>query len=408
MNCSKFESLKILLLTHRIPYPLRDGGAIAMHQSIQGYLDLGYSVSLLAMNTARHWVETNDLPPIYSQLHRFETVYVNNAINPIAAFFNLFSDKSYHVDRFINKAFNQALSQLLQEESFDLIQFESLYTSPYLSTARRYSQAPCLCRVHNIEHHIWQHLADNEPNFVKRKYLRLLTQRLKNYELTVLKSFDLLLPISPAEQEYINQEQLGTCYYVPFGINIHETIPVHTVDALSCYHIGSMDWAPNVEGIEWFLQHVWLKSADEFPEAAFYIAGKNMPPSLRKHESKRVHIVGEVDDFIGFSLEKNILIVPLRSGGGIRIKILEAMALGKTIIATAKGAEGIPCEQGQHILLANTANEFMESLRFCFQQPEQARAIGERAREWVAHHFNQQHIFAELNIRLHQLTDSRE
>ena len=400
--------MKILLLTHRIPYPLRDGGAIAMHQSIQGYLDLGYSVSLLAMNTARHWVEPNDLPPIYSNLHRFETVYVNNAINPIAAFFNLFSDKSYHVDRFINKAFNQALTQLLQEETYDLIQFESLYTSPYLETARRYSQAPCICRMHNIEHHIWQHLSDHEPNFVKRKYLQLLTQRLKNYEINVLKSFDLLLPISPAEQDYINQEQLGTCYYVPFGIDIHETIPEHNVEPLSCYHIGSMDWAPNVEGIEWFLHHVWLKSADLFPNATFYIAGKNMAPSLRKHESSHVHIVGEVDDFIIFSLEKNILIVPLQSGGGIRIKILEAMALGKTIIATTKGAEGISCENGRHILLANSADEFINALHFCFQEPEKARAIGKQAQEWVAKHFNRQVIFAELNVRLHQLSDSRE
>lgn len=400
--------MKILILTHRIPYPLRDGGAIAMNQSLQGYLDLGYSVSLLAMNTARHWVEPNDLPVVYSRLHRFETVYVNNAINPIAAFFNLFSDKSYHVDRFINKAFNQALTQLLQEESFDLIQFESLYTSPYLATARRYSQAPCICRLHNIEHHIWQHLAANEPNFVKRKYLQLLTQRLKNYELSVLTSFNLLLPISPEEEHYIQEAQLGTCYYLPFGIDIHETLATANPEPLSCYHIGSMDWAPNVEGIEWFLHDVWLKSADEFPNATFYIAGKNMSPSLRKHDSKRVKIIGEVDDFIQFSLEKNILVVPLRSGGGIRIKILEAMALGKTIIATSKGAEGIDGENGKHFMLANTAEEFSTALSFCFNNPEQAKQIGEQAKAWVAQHFDRQLIFAELNVRLHQLTDSRE
>lgn len=395
--------MKILILTHRIPYPLRDGGALAMHQSIESYWQLGYEVSVLAMNTARHWVEPDSLPPLYQQLHALETVYVNNAINPIAAFFNLFSDKSYHVNRFINKAFDETLKRLLQNNSYDLIQFESLYTSPYLETARQYSQAQCVIRLHNIEHHIWQHLSEHEPNFVKKKYLQLLTARLKQYEERVLKAFDLRLCISAEEQTFLESMGIAPNYYLPFGVSFPDTLPKVEQEAWSCYHLGSMDWAPNVEGMTWFLNEVWQKMRHRLPQAHCYVAGKNMPPAMQKMANEQVHVVGEVDDVVEFSLSKNILVVPLQSGGGIRIKILEAMALGKTIITTSKGADGIPCKNGQHLMFANTAEEFMQALSYCFEHPQEAQRMGENARTWVMQNFDRHLIFSELNVRLHQL-----
>lgn len=400
--------MKILLLTHRIPYPLRDGGAIAMHQSIEGYLSLGYEVSLLSMNTARHWVNTESLPALYSQLTLFETIYVNNTINPIAAFFNLFSNKSYHVDRFINKSFNETLKHILQNNTFNIIQFESLYTSPYLETVRQFSNAACVIRLHNIEHHIWQHLSEHESNFLKRKYLRLLTARLKQYEDRTLEAFDLRLSISPNEQVFLEEAGIGPNYYLPFGVIIPEVLQQPDYNALSCYHIGSMDWAPNLEGVQWFLNDVWEHVRPQLQQVHCYIAGKNMPPSMHKMENEQVHIIGEVDDFIQFSLSKNILVVPLQSGGGIRIKILEAMALGKTIITTAKGVEGIDCEHKQHLLIANTPEEWTNALLSCFKNQQWAKSLGQNAQAWVTHHYNRERLFSELNVRLHQLIESRE
>ena len=151
-------AVKILILLPRIPYPLRDGGSIAMNQTIEAYLEQGCDVSVFAMNTSRHWVEEGSLPAIYQQLSFFKSIYVKTDINPLSAFFNLFSDKSYNVARFINREFDKELVRLLQSDEFDVIQFESIYTAPYLETARKHSQAKCFCRVHNIEHLIWQRL----------------------------------------------------------------------------------------------------------------------------------------------------------------------------------------------------------------------------------------------------------
>ncbi|HPI55393.1 MAG TPA: glycosyltransferase, partial [Chitinophagaceae bacterium] len=344
-------AVKILILLPRIPYPLRDGGSIAMNQSIEAYLEQGCDVSVVAMNTSRHWVEEGSLPAIYQQLSFFKSIYVKTDINPLSAFFNLFSDKSYNVARFINKEFDKELVRLLQNDEFDIIQFESIYTAPYLETTRKHSQAKCFCRVHNIEHLIWQRLTDHESSFLKRNYLKILTQRLKTYEEQILTRFDMLLPISKKEQEFFVSTTKNPCYYLPFGIDITNSLPNIECEQQSMYHIGSMDWAPNVEGVHWFLDEVWPLVHEQSPEITLYLAGKNMPASILSRKDHKLVVVGEVDDVVRFSLEKNIMIVPLLSGAGVRIKILEAMAMGKTIITTSIGAEGIGATHQQHLLI---------------------------------------------------------
>ncbi len=394
-------ALKILIITPRIPFPLRDGGSIAMNQTLEGYTEQGCEVSLLALNTSRHWVDEAVLPPLYKQLVHFESVYVKTDINPLSAFFNLFTDKSYNVERFVNKQVEQCLIRLLQKETFDIIQFESIYTAPYLKTARKFSEAKCICRVHNIEHLIWQRLTENEKSFMKRTYLKLLTNRLINYELDIIRQFDLLLPISKKEEEFFTSQKLNRCIYLPFGTQKKETdISDIRYDQNSCYHIGSMDWAPNIEGVQWFLEEVWNKACIELPEVTFFLAGKNMPPSLLSKENKQIDVVGEVDDFIHFSLEKNIMIVPLLSGAGIRIKILEAMSLGKTIITTSVGAEGIGCTHYKNILICDTADDFIKTLKFCFSETDKAKEIGMRAKEFVETYFQKQKIYTDIVARL--------
>lgn len=390
-------SLKILILTPRIPYPLNDGGAIAMHQTIEGYVQQGCEVSLLSMNTSRHWVDENLLPEWYSKLVHFKTVFINNNINPLSAFFNLFTGKSYNVSRFINKNFETALIELIKKETFDIIQFESIYTSPYLQIAQENSDAKCFCRVHNIEHLIWQRLSENEANFLKRKYLKILTNRLKIYEIDILKKFDLLLPISRTEEKYFSDNKINASFYLPFGIDINKPILKNIEQNVqSIYHIGSMDWAPNVEGITWFLSTVWDDLQTELKDVKLFLAGKNMPKSLLKKENNQTVILGEIEDFSAFSLSKNIMIVPLLSGAGIRIKVLEAMAFGKVVIATEIAVEGIGLTHQKNVLIANSPEDFKEQLHYCFSNLEKIKSIGDHAKQFVEANYSKEKIYLEV------------
>jgi glycosyltransferase involved in cell wall biosynthesis len=397
-------SLKILILTPRIPFPLKDGGAIAMHQTIEGYVQQGCEVSLLSMNTSRHWVDENSLPDLYLKLIHFKTVFINNNINPLSAFFNLFTGKSYNVSRFINKNFENALLEIIQKEAFDIIQFESIYTSPYLQIAQENSTAKCFCRVHNIEHLIWQRLSENEANFLKRKYLKILTNRLKNYEIDILKKFDLLLPISRTEEKYFSENKINASIYLPFGIDIKKPMLNNIEqDVNSIYHIGSMDWAPNIEGITWFLSAVWDDLQIELKNVKLFLAGKNMPKSLMKKENNQTVIVGEVEDLAEFSLSKNIMIVPLLSGAGIRIKVLEAMAFGKVIIATDVAVEGIGLTHQKNGLIANSPEAFKEQLLYCFSNLEEIKTIGEHAKQFVEASYSKEKIYSEVVEQFHHL-----
>lgn len=388
-------ALKILMLTPRIPFPLRDGGSIAMNQTMESYLEQGCEVSVLAMNTSRHWVEESTLPAYYQQLKHFITVYVKTNVNPLSAFINLFTEKSYNVARFENKDFENELLSILQIEQFDIIQFESIYTSPYLHLCKKNSQAKLFCRVHNIEHLIWQRLTENETSFLKKKYLTLLTARLKAYELDILQKFDLLLPISKTEDTFLQSMYINQTYYLPFGENEKINLPSVETEWNSIYHVGSMDWAPNVEGVQWFLDTVWQEIASTLPDVHLYLAGKNMSASILSMANNRLHVVGEIEDVVSFSLSKNIMIVPLLSGAGIRIKIVEAMAIGKVIITTTVGAEGIGAEHMNTILIAKNAEEFLQCILFCFREKEKAIQIGKRAKAFILDHYQRHAIYRE-------------
>lgn len=125
--------------------------------------------------------------------------------------------------------------------------------------------------------------------------------------------------------------------------------------------IGALDWIPNMEGLTWFLDHVWPELSKMYPELKFHIAGRNTPESLKNINIKNVIVHGEVSDAVEFVSKYSMMIVPLFSGSGMRVKILEGMALGRVVITTTLGKEGISAEDGTHILEANNAAEFFIS-----------------------------------------------
>ena len=176
---------------------------------------------------------------------------------------------------------------------------------------------------------------------------------------------------------------------IPFGIT-PEIIDNVTEEENSLFHIGSMDWMPNQEGINWFLESVWPALHKEIPEVRLYLAGRKMPERLMKAQIEGVNVVGEVADSSYFIGSKQINIVPLLSGSGIRVKIIEAMSLGKTVVTTSIGAEGINYTDGKDILIANTPEEFIAQIRRCVADKEFCRQIGQNAYELIVKEYGTQ------------------
>ncbi|MBK7937595.1 MAG: glycosyltransferase [Lewinellaceae bacterium] len=391
--------MRILQLCNKFPWPLKDGAAIASTYLARALADLGSDVTLLAMNTSKHWFDTSMLPTDFGHYSDIHTVYVDNRIRPMDAFFNLFTDKSYHVERFADEEFAQKLSQILQEQQFDVIQLESLYLTPFIPVIRKYSSALIALRAHNVEHEIWERVAGNS-NPLKKWYLQKITPRLKQYEVEHLNEYDLVIGIS--ERDMAQFRQLGLkkpTAVTPIGLDCrdYEADFSSFSQPLSLSFIGSLDWMPNLEGLKWFLEEVWTPVlAPSFPELTFHVAGRTAPRWLQQLKVERVVFHGEVPSSPDFLNRHSIMVVPLLSGGGMRAKILEGMACGKVVLSTSVGMEGIDAGHRKECLLADTPQSFSDAIRWCYAQGGGLENMGHKARAFCCAHYDNREVGKRL------------
>ncbi|MGQ0829067.1 MAG: glycosyltransferase [Bacteroidota bacterium] len=397
--------MKILQLCHKVPFPPKDGGCIAINNLTTGLINEGHQVKVLAINTPKHFTDIQALPADYRNKTNIEAVFIDTDVKILPAFLNLFTDRSYNIERFYSRLFEQKLIDVLSKERFDIVQLESLYTSMYVQTIRKHSKAKIVLRSHNIEHQIWERTTNSTANFLKKWYLNLLTGRLKKYELNSLTAFDAIASITEGDSAYLKKQ--GVIYPIdtfPFGIDLqHITSKSKPEECISVFHIGAMDWAPNVEGIKWFLKYSWPKLQIKHPDLKLYLAGRNMPAELNTIAIKNVIVEGEVADSHTFMNSKGIMIVPLLSGGGMRVKIIEGMALGKTIVSTSIGAEGIDCTNNTNIVIADDPINFAEAISNCILDKTFFETIGNNAKNLAVQKYNNIDICNRLSNFYHQL-----
>jgi len=237
-----------------------------------------------------------------------------------------------------------------------------------------------------VESEIWERVADNESNFFKKWYIWLQAKRLRKYEIAQLNSYDAIVPIT--EEDNKKLKAMGATvpmFTSPAGIDLERFKGYEELTQIrnTLFFIGGLDWPPNQEGIRWFLQNVWPTVRKKYPALEFHIAGRNMPGWLKNFKSEGLQLYGEVDDALEFMARRQIMLVPLFSGSGMRIKIIEGMAMGKAVIATAIGAEGILCENRINILVTNEIRGFIESIALCNGNATFADNLGKNARQLV-------------------------
>ena len=391
--------MKILQLCLRVPYPPDNGGSIAMLALTRSLKEAGNEVFVLSINTPKHHYDINSLPQDIKALAKWDTVDVNTKIRPLDAFLNLFTNKSYNIERFQSKAFEQKLIEILQKERFDVIQMESLYVTPYINSIRKHSKAKIVYRAHNLEHKIWERMTDGLPNGLKKSYIRLLTRRLKHYECNIVNTFDAIVAITKEDKQMF--EEIGCTipiHVTPLGIDVDTfNLPKHYNKYPVLFHLGSMNWMPNLEAVDWFLSNVWKDLHKQFNVLEFYVGGRGMPERLLKSTMQGIHVSNEVADAKTWINSKDIMICPLKSGGGMRVKIIEAMALGKTVISTSIGAEGIQYTHMNDTLIANTPEEFIEMISLCVNNRELCYNIGMNAKKLIQQHYNNKVIGTKLN-----------
>jgi len=395
--------VKTLILTNRVPFPPNSGYPIVVYNTIKGLLKLGLDITLFSINPRKYSVDVDDIyDPVFDSI-KFHSFNLDTDVNVWGALLNVFSNQSYNVSRYFDEDAGRLLEDILKESEFDIIQFEGLFVVPYLDIVKANSNAKVIYRAHNIEYDVWERLALRERFTPRRTYLEFLARRLKHYETEQINRFDQVFAISEPDRQSILRLGCETAMEVfPVALDFEKYItdPAKT-SFPTLFHLGAMDWLPNKEGLEWFLDEIWPDIEKLNSELRFYIAGKNMPREFFEYDSENVVVEGEVFDAVEFINSKSIMIVPLLSGSGMRVKIIEGMAMSKCIIATSMAAEGIKCQHGKDILIANTADEFYRSILQCITNPKKWLEIGRNARK-TAERDHDINVISERMLKVYQ------
>jgi len=275
---------------------------------------------------------------------------------------------------------------------FDLIICDFLTPSVNLIWPGRRLRTPTLLFQHNVEALIWKRLYENATG-LKRAYLRGQWQRLRRFEFESSARFDAVVAVSDEDatlmrNDYALKNILGA---VPTGVDCEFFgASQWPRQEHSLVFLGSMDWMPNIDAVEFFTGEIWPTVKKKYPHATFTIVGRNPPPKVKELEERiaGVRVTGTVDDVRPFLAAATAMIVPLRVGGGTRIKIFEGMATGIPVVSTRIGAEGLPVKHAENILLADNPTDFSEQIAALFDAPATAARIGAAGRELVRTQFS--------------------
>ena len=368
--------MRILQLCKKSPTPQKDGESIAIHQVTKALCLIGGQVDVLAMLTTKHPKadKTAELKDV-----NYSYVSISTDISLPKAILSLPQKLPYIVSRFVDEHFEKSLIHLLQKNNYDYIVLEGVFLGLYLEAIKKHSAAKIVLRAHNVEHLIWKRLEEEEESWVKKAYLKHVEiDKFEKYEQDVIGSVDGVISISPIDNQYFIKEKAKNTLILP--VCVEEVVQANLPATFSVGFLGGMDWLPNRKGVDWFLENVWPSFHKKFPSASFNLAGRNFPKDLMDLKIPGVVMQGEIENAHNFIGKQSLMIAPIFSGSGMRVKIIEAMSLGKVVLSTKIGAEGIAYKADQNILIADTAADWLAALERISQSKEALEQLGTNAK----------------------------
>jgi len=396
--------LKILILTHRVPFPQNGGYPIVVCNTILGLVNLGHEVSLVSLNAKKHIHESEEKDELLERI-KYRVYDIDASVSLFDGLLDIFSKSTSNIDRYYDENFEKLLIGTVRNTRYDIVQFEGLFMAAYVDAVRKNCRSKLVYRAHNIEHQIWEMLAQQKTDPFKKIYLRTIAKRIKKYELQQINKFDAITVFTKQDKNtMLHYGAIIPVEIVPLGIDLKHYHPDFSkTEFPSLFFLGSLDWMPNREGIEWFLKTFHNDFVNDELRVRFYVAGADIPEEFDDYDVLgKVFIQGEVDNGLEFVNSKSIMIVPLLSGGGMRVKIVEGMAMQKCIISTSLGAEGINYKNGVNILIANTREEFLRAIKRCVADEDYCKAVGSNARKLI----EQQHDVNRVTNNLVKVYES--
>lgn len=293
----------------------------------------------------------------------------------------------YAVTKFTSPRVKSLISQWDQQHRFDVLVCDFLSASLNFEKSLR---TPVVLFQHNVESALWQRQAKHEANLFKRLAFKLESAKMSAYERAAVRRFRHVIAVSDHDRELMSaMTDKSRISVVPTGVDLAEygaltKKPRPQNDEPNVLFLGSMDWEANIDGVDFFCRDVWPVVKAAVPAAKFWVVGRNPPPRIVTRASDSIVVTGRVDSVLPYLHDAAVFVVPLRIGGGTRLKIYEAMAAGKASVSTTIGAEGLDVHHADDILLADDAESFAASVVDLLRNDGKRSRLGENAARLAA------------------------
>ncbi|MBA4150062.1 MAG: glycosyltransferase [Verrucomicrobia bacterium] len=387
------QQLRILWLKTGPLHPLDTGGKIRTYNMLR-QLKSRNEVHYLALSPEGTDQKILKLAGDYSQKQFWIPWKETSKRSPkffLELAMNLFSRLPYVIVKYQSGKMADRIAELDRFGNYDLIICDFLTPSINLFQNGK-TKTPVLLFQHNVESVIWKRLFEKASNPLKKTYFRNQWRRMLAFEKEASQKCDGVVAVSEEDARLFREELVlnNVLGAVPTGVDVKFFSQVKGErKTRSIVFLGSMDWMPNIDAVEFFASEIFPLVKQKYPETKFTIVGRNPPEKVRRLAAMDpdIHVTGTVDDVRPFVAEAEVMIVPLRVGGGTRIKIFEAMASGIPVVSTAIGAEGLPVNHGEHILLADSPEDFSKCIGQLFESSEQRELIGKNGLALVSECF---------------------
>lgn len=282
------------------------------------------------------------------------------------------------------------LAEITKNQAFDAVQIEHSLLFPYLDSMHLKNGCLKLVTIHNIDFIRFKRLLEQIPLSLRKFFYYAVTGRLKSIELNSLKRFDYILTMSEKDNELFAYHGFkGRMISVPNGVDTEAISPATSpTSKKNIVFVGSLDYEANRDGVLWFLKEIWPKVSSALPEARLILVGRNPSGEIRAHQSNRITATGTIEIVEPYYRHARVCIVPLRAGGGTRLKVLEGLAYGVPIVSTTVGCEGITVENKKNIIIADSPEDFANGIIKIFSNDNFWQSISLRGRSLVEERYS--------------------
>ena len=402
--------MKILWLNPNLLLPLDKGGKLRTWHIMR---ELARQHEITYLSFADPSQTEADREGMREVCTRLETVPRTDPAKGTARFYldaarYLVDGAPYAIAKYRSRAFRDQVAALLHTGRFDVIVCDFLV--PAINMPERLP-CPAILFTHNVEAEIWRRHTETATNAVSRRLLKQQWHRMLRFERRAVSRFDLVLAVSEADKQTFTRLYPGAArrpiHVVRTGVDTKYFSPSPIVaERPHVVFTGSMDWLPNEDGMLFFANDILPEIRRAFPDATLSIIGRSPTPTVQRLADRGgITITGRVDDIRPHVAEGSVYVVPLRIGGGTRLKIFEAMAMGKAVVSTTIGAEGLPVTSGENVLIADEPRAFADAVVRLLRDLQLRQRLEAAARRLVLEHYDWSAVATDFERALQSARD---